>query len=398
MVAVRVDPTKPAGITGLQRLVVLTLPQLSGLRVAARRVGTLMSAALPIDPRARGAGPARRRSGCATAVDAAVRARADRAGALRLPLHLQRPPLPRRRAGGRRARRGARDAGHLRCAGRCGRWRCSCRPGTSSSAARWCSRDAAAGGVLPTGAVLHDLADRARRRLEAAADHAAAGGRGRSAAGDPVPARAAGGRARGRGGPAQPLALRARRSARRSRWPRSSCSAPRSRRRGCGRASASAAWSCAGPAVRRPGGRPLTFRPTPGGPQRLVIGAAVLAVAGAGAAWLGPHLPGGGQHRVVLRNYVKPPFDVAAYPSPLVGFRKYTKDAKQLYDQTAVHGHGPARGRPAAHRHPRRLQRLGVGCDERHRAHRSGRAASTPSSGSARASPPRRRAAACRCG
>jgi hypothetical protein len=32
VVAVRVDPTKPAGITGLQRLVVLSLPQLSGLR------------------------------------------------------------------------------------------------------------------------------------------------------------------------------------------------------------------------------------------------------------------------------------------------------------------------------------------------------------------------------
>ncbi len=85
--------------------------------------------------------------------------------------------------------------------------------------------------------------------------------------------------------------------------------------------------------VRRPGSKPLTFRPTPGGPQRLIIGAAVLAIAGSGAAWLGPHLPGRGEHRVVLRNYVKPPFDVAAYASPLVGFRKYTKDAKQLYDQ-----------------------------------------------------------------
>ncbi len=86
--------------------------------------------------------------------------------------------------------------------------------------------------------------------------------------------------------------------------------------------------------VRRPGGRALSLRPRPGGPQRLLIGAAVLAVAGAGAAWLGPHLPGNDGQRVVLRNYVKPPFDVAQYASPLVGFRKYTKDAKQLYDQT----------------------------------------------------------------
>lgn len=85
--------------------------------------------------------------------------------------------------------------------------------------------------------------------------------------------------------------------------------------------------------ARRPGGKPLTLRPRPGGLQRLVIGAVVLAIAGAGAAWLGPRLPGGDGHRVVLRDYVKPPFDVAAYASPLVGFRKYTKNAKKLYDQ-----------------------------------------------------------------
>jgi hypothetical protein len=36
----------------------------------------------------------------------------------------------------------------------------------------------------------------------------------------------------------------------------------------------------------------------------------------------------------VLRDYVVPPFDLSAYPSPLVGFRKYTKDANRLWDQT----------------------------------------------------------------
>jgi hypothetical protein len=59
--------------------------------------------------------------------------------------------------------------------------------------------------------------------------------------------------------------------------------------------------------------------------QRIGAAAAVLAVAAAGAAVIGPHLPGAHAHqRVVL--YVQPPFDVTAYPSPLAGFRDYTKD------------------------------------------------------------------------
>ena len=59
--------------------------------------------------------------------------------------------------------------------------------------------------------------------------------------------------------------------------------------------------------------------------QRLGAAVAVLAVAGAGATLIGPHLPGPAAHqRVVL--YTQPPFDVTAYPSPLAGFRDYTKD------------------------------------------------------------------------
>jgi len=59
--------------------------------------------------------------------------------------------------------------------------------------------------------------------------------------------------------------------------------------------------------------------------QRAGAAAAVLAVAGAGATVVGPHLPGANAHqRVVL--YVEPPFDVSAYPSPLAGFRDYTRD------------------------------------------------------------------------
>ncbi|MGI8677288.1 MAG: transglutaminase domain-containing protein [Jatrophihabitans sp.] len=87
-------------------------------------------------------------------------------------------------------------------------------------------------------------------------------------------------------------------------------------------------------AIRRPGARPLTVKVTPGSPQRLVIGLAILALAGGAAAVLEPQVTGHERHRVVLRDYVKPPFDIAAYPSPLVGFRKYTKSANLLFDQT----------------------------------------------------------------
>ena len=57
--------------------------------------------------------------------------------------------------------------------------------------------------------------------------------------------------------------------------------------------------------------------------QRIGAGAAVLAVAGAGAMVIGPHLPGAGAHqRVVLA--VVPPFNIDTYPSPLAGYRDYT--------------------------------------------------------------------------
>jgi hypothetical protein len=57
--------------------------------------------------------------------------------------------------------------------------------------------------------------------------------------------------------------------------------------------------------------------------QRIGLAAAVLAVAGAGAIFVGPHLPGAGAHQRVVLSVV-PPFDVADYPSPLAGFRDYT--------------------------------------------------------------------------
>lgn len=86
-------------------------------------------------------------------------------------------------------------------------------------------------------------------------------------------------------------------------------------------------------AVRRGSGSPLALRGVPGAFSRLVVGAVVLAVAGAAAVVVGPHLPGHDTSRFTLRPYVRPPFDLAKYPSPLVGFRKYTKPANLLYDQ-----------------------------------------------------------------
>jgi transglutaminase-like putative cysteine protease len=68
---------------------------------------------------------------------------------------------------------------------------------------------------------------------------------------------------------------------------------------------------------------------------RLVSGAGVLGITAMVAAAVGPVVPGTGDNpRLVLRDHVQPPVDVAAFPSPLVGFRKYTKDANQLWDQT----------------------------------------------------------------
>ncbi|MBS2964728.1 transglutaminase domain-containing protein [Actinocrinis puniceicyclus] len=61
----------------------------------------------------------------------------------------------------------------------------------------------------------------------------------------------------------------------------------------------------------------------------------VLCIAAAMAALAGPLLPGSDpQNRAVLRDRVLPPLDLNKYPSPLVGYRKYTRDANELWDQT----------------------------------------------------------------
>ena len=73
--------------------------------------------------------------------------------------------------------------------------------------------------------------------------------------------------------------------------------------------------------------------------SRAATAAALIGVTAVAAALLGPSLPGGGTKRVVLRSYVTPPFDMSQFPSPLVGFRKYTDQgtdtrSNNLHDQT----------------------------------------------------------------
>jgi hypothetical protein len=79
---------------------------------------------------------------------------------------------------------------------------------------------------------------------------------------------------------------------------------------------------------------------------RIGLGVGMLAVAALGASALGPGLPLADAHRrLVLRNYVHPPFDVQQYPSPLAGFRKYTKNGP-LYDKTLFTVSGAPDGSP----------------------------------------------------
>lgn len=60
--------------------------------------------------------------------------------------------------------------------------------------------------------------------------------------------------------------------------------------------------------------------------SRTLLGVGLCSAAALGAFVVGPHLPGTGEDRTVLRTWVEPPFDVGQYPSPLASFRKHTKD------------------------------------------------------------------------
>jgi hypothetical protein len=81
---------------------------------------------------------------------------------------------------------------------------------------------------------------------------------------------------------------------------------------------------------------------------RAGIGTVLLALAAVVGLVAGPHLPGtDGDLRRVARTEVVPPFDIAQFPSPLAGFRKYTEpnDAK-LYDTELMRVTGAPAGTP----------------------------------------------------
>ncbi len=68
-----------------------------------------------------------------------------------------------------------------------------------------------------------------------------------------------------------------------------------------------------------------TLRSGAGRRTRVITAAALLAVAASAAVVVGPALPGNGSYRrLVLRDYIVPPFDISRYPSPLAGMRRYT--------------------------------------------------------------------------
>lgn len=80
---------------------------------------------------------------------------------------------------------------------------------------------------------------------------------------------------------------------------------------------------------------------------RILTALAAVVASAAVAAAAEPLLPGAnGYDRSILRDHVTPPLDLADYPSPLVGFHKYTKDANQLWGQKLMTVTGLPAGTP----------------------------------------------------
>ena len=81
---------------------------------------------------------------------------------------------------------------------------------------------------------------------------------------------------------------------------------------------------------------------------RAGLAAGLLAVAAVAGYAAGPHLPGAdADARVVARSAVTPPFDVAQYPSPLAGYRRYTEpNPADLWDRDLLRVEGLPAGTP----------------------------------------------------
>ncbi len=87
-----------------------------------------------------------------------------------------------------------------------------------------------------------------------------------------------------------------------------------------------------------------------GATTRAVTVGVLLALATGGAILLGPHLPGSGDAaRTVWRTSLEPPFDLARFPSPLAGFRKFTEpNSAALFDRQLLTVEGLPAGTPIA--------------------------------------------------
>lgn len=81
---------------------------------------------------------------------------------------------------------------------------------------------------------------------------------------------------------------------------------------------------------------------------RAGIGGTLLALAAVVGLVAGPHLPGtDGDLRRVARTEIVPPFDIAQFPSPLAGYRKYTEpNEAKLYDTALLKVTGAPAGTP----------------------------------------------------
>jgi hypothetical protein len=81
---------------------------------------------------------------------------------------------------------------------------------------------------------------------------------------------------------------------------------------------------------------------------RLGVGTGLVALAAVAGLVVGPHLPGSeSTPRLVARAHVTPPIDIAAFPSPLAGYRKYTEPNKaKLYDTPVLEVRGLPAGTP----------------------------------------------------
>ncbi|MEI2731993.1 MAG: transglutaminase-like domain-containing protein [Dermatophilaceae bacterium] len=81
---------------------------------------------------------------------------------------------------------------------------------------------------------------------------------------------------------------------------------------------------------------------------RALTAAALLGLALVAGLLVGPRLPGADEAgRTVWRTAIEPPFDVAQYPSPLAGFRRYTEpNAAALYERPLLTVAGVPAGTP----------------------------------------------------